>query len=91
MTTIRVVGRKPLTFKEGGLHATTGTPPGQNIPAAKIRKALAGGYGKLGVKQARFYVDVLKKGQKTAAKNRTRRTTVTHRKPVAGKGKRGSK
>lgn len=37
---------------KGGLHETTGTPPGQKIPAAKLAAARAGKYGKKGVRQA---------------------------------------
>ncbi len=61
-------GQKKVTFKEGGLHASTHTPMGQPIPKQKIQKALAGDYGPLARKQALMYVNMLKKGQRTAAK-----------------------
>jgi len=54
-------GQKPITFKEGGLHASTHTPAGQKIPASKIAAASAGKYGPKAKKQAAFYKNVLKK------------------------------
>ncbi len=53
-------GQKPITFQKGGLHATTGTPPGEKIPAAKIAAALAGKYGPRGKQQGLFMKNVLK-------------------------------
>jgi hypothetical protein len=55
-----VPGQKPITFKAGGLHQSTGTPMGQPIPAAKKAKALAGGFGPKAKKQAQFAKNVLK-------------------------------
>lgn len=52
-------GQKPITFSKGGLHRTTGTPMGEKIPASKIAKAKAGGYGPKGKKQAAFMSNVL--------------------------------
>lgn len=52
-------GQKKITFKAGGLHASTGTPVGQKIPAAKISKALSGGYGPKAKVQANFMKNVL--------------------------------
>jgi hypothetical protein len=63
---IKKAGKKPLSFREGGFHRTTGTPAGQKIPRSKVRKALAGGYGPLGKKQAGLMKGALKKGRKTA-------------------------
>ncbi len=40
------------TDNKGGLHRATGTPLGQNIPAAKIAKAAGGAYGPKAVKEA---------------------------------------
>lgn len=57
--TIREKGKKPITFNKGGLHASTGTPQGQKIPAAKMQKALHGGYGVKAEKQANFAKNVL--------------------------------
>lgn len=48
-------------FDKGGLHRSTGTPQGQNIPESKVQAALAGRYGKKAQAQARFYVNVLRK------------------------------
>ncbi len=52
-------GQKKITMKVGGLHASTGTPQGQKIPASKLKKAMAGGYGPLAKKQAMFMMNVL--------------------------------
>ena len=38
-------GQKKITFKKGGLHASTGTPMGEKIPASKRAAALNGSYG----------------------------------------------
>jgi len=67
---IKAKGKKPLAFKAGGLHATTGTPQGQKIPASKLAAAKAGKYGEKGKKQYSFYVNVLKKGQRTAKRGK---------------------
>lgn len=66
-------GQKPVTFERGGLHETTNTPPDERIPQSKITAALAGKYGPKGKKQAVMAEGMLKKGRKTAAKNRSRR------------------
>lgn len=63
-------GQKPLRFKRGGLHRSLGVPQGQKIPASKVEAAAEGRYGKTAAKQARFYQNVLKKGQRTAARQR---------------------
>lgn len=52
-------GQKKITFKQGGLHVTTGTPLGQKIPDSKIAAALAGHYGPKGKQQAMFMHNVL--------------------------------
>jgi hypothetical protein len=52
-------GQKPITFQEGGLHRSTGTPPSKKIPAKKMSKAAAGGYGPKAKKQAQFAKNVL--------------------------------
>lgn len=48
-------------FDKGGLHRSTGTPQGQNIPDSKIQAALSGRYGAKAKRQAEFYVNVLRK------------------------------
>lgn len=53
--------RKPLKFKEGGLHASTHTKQGQKIPAAKHAAAAAGKLGPKAKRQETFYRNVLKK------------------------------
>lgn len=65
-------GKKPIVMEEGGLHKTTGTPKGKKIPASKVKKALAGGYGPKGKKQAVAAQGLLKKGRETAAKKKKR-------------------
>lgn len=52
-------GQKKITFKAGGLHASTGTPMGKKIPAKKKSAALAGKLGKKAAAQARFAKNVL--------------------------------
>ena len=63
---IKKKGKKPLAFTKGGLHEATGTPQGKKIPAAKMKKAMAGGFGAKAKKQAQFAKNVLAKGRKTA-------------------------
>lgn len=58
--TIHKEGEKPLHFKAGGLHASTHTPAGEKIPAAKREAALRGAYGPKAKKQAMFAKNVLK-------------------------------
>lgn len=69
---IRKKGKKPIKFKKGGLHRSLNVPEGQKIPASKLRAALAGKYGPKAKKQAMLYVNVLKKGQRTARRHRLR-------------------
>jgi hypothetical protein len=57
--TITAPGKKPITFTPGGLHASTGTPAGEKIPAGKKRAALLGKLGKKAAAQARFAKNVL--------------------------------
>lgn len=58
--TISAPGKKPITFKRGGLHASTHTPMNEKIPASKRKAALAGKYGPKAKKQAQFAKNVLK-------------------------------
>ncbi len=53
-------GQKPIEFKKGGLHTTTGTPQDEKIPKEKIAAALAGRFGAKGKAQALFMKNVLK-------------------------------
>lgn len=62
-------GKKPVTFKKGGLHESLGVPADQKIPAAKMAKAQAGDYGPKAQKQANMAQGMLKAGRQTAAKN----------------------
>ncbi len=57
--TIHKAGQKPISFIPGGLHKSTHTKQGEKIPAAKMQKALSGGYGKLARHQAEFARNVL--------------------------------
>lgn len=52
-------GQKPITFKKGGLHKSTGTKAGKKIPKSKMKKAAAGKLGPLAKKQALFKKNVL--------------------------------
>lgn len=54
-----IPGHKAITFKKGGLHASTNTPMGQRIPAAKKQAALAGRFGAKAKKQAQFAKNIL--------------------------------
>lgn len=58
--TIHKEGKKPISFHTGGLHASTGTPAGQKIPASKRKAALSGAYGPKAKKQEQFAENVLK-------------------------------
>lgn len=66
--TISGGGKAPVTFKKGGLHESTGTPPGQKIPAGKVAAAAKGAYGPKAKKQADMAKGMLAAGRKTAAK-----------------------
>jgi hypothetical protein len=68
-TTISSPGKTPVTFQKGGLHQSTGTPPGQPIPAAKMAAAASGKLGPKAQKQANL-AKMLAAGRKTAARNR---------------------
>jgi len=57
--TIKSPGKKPISFNEGGLHSSTGTPAGKKIPAGKMAKAASGKLGPLAEKQALFKKNVL--------------------------------
>jgi hypothetical protein len=71
--TMRKKGRKPVSFSKGGLHRSTNTPEGENIPASKMAAAARGDYGAKAVKQANMARGMLRKGRKTAARKRSRR------------------
>lgn len=68
--TISTKGKKPITFKKGGLHQSLGVPQGKPIPPGKMAAAAAGKMGPKAQKQAQFAKNVLAKGQKTAARSR---------------------
>lgn len=53
-------GQKPLKFKEGGLHASTGTAPDKKISASQHMAAMSGSLGPKAKKQELFYRNVLK-------------------------------
>jgi hypothetical protein len=53
--------QKPLHFKEGGLHASTGTPAGKKISAAEHAEAASGKLGPRAKRQEQFFRNVLKK------------------------------
>ena len=56
---MKKAGKKPIAFTKGGLHKSTGTPPGKPIPAAKKQAALSGKLGPKAKKQALFAKNVL--------------------------------
>ena len=49
-----VAAKKPITFKKGGLHKSTGTPAGTKIPAKKLAAAASGKLGAKAAKQAQL-------------------------------------
>ena len=53
-------GQSPISFHEGGEHASLGVPQGQPIPAAKHAAAAAGKYGPKAEKQEMFRRNVRK-------------------------------
>lgn len=56
-------GQKPIEFQKGGLHASTDTPAGDKIPAAKVAAAASGKLGAKAKKQALFMRNVLTGGK----------------------------
>lgn len=62
-------GKKPVTFKKGGLHESLGVPADKPIPPGKMAKAKAGDYGPKAKKQADFAAGMLSAGRKTATRN----------------------
>lgn len=54
---------KPITFHQGGEHASLGVPQGQTIPPAKHAAAAAGKYGPKARKQELFRKNVLTGGR----------------------------
>lgn len=57
--TLRKKGKKPIKFKEGGMHQTLGIPQGAPIPAGTFQAALAGKKGPKAKRQAQFKKNVL--------------------------------
>ena len=69
--TPKASSKTPITFKRGALHEQLGVAADEPIPAAKRDAALAGAYGELAAKRARFaYKGPLATGRKTAARHR---------------------
>jgi len=81
--TIRKKGKRPLSFKRGGLHESLGVPQGQPIPPGKKAAALRGEYGPKAKKQAVFaFKGALATGRETVAgrakpRKRPRRNSPT--------------
>lgn len=71
--TIKSPGKKPVTFKKGGLHTSLGVPQGKPIPPGKMAAALAGKKGPKAAAQARFAKNVLTGPKKPAKKSTTTR------------------
>ena len=57
---MRTAGQKPIRFREGGLHQSTGTAAGKKIPASKHAAARSGALGPKAEKQEMFYENVLR-------------------------------
>lgn len=53
-------GQKPISFNEGGLHASTGTASNKKISSSKHLEAKEGKLGPKAKKQEEFYENVLK-------------------------------
>lgn len=71
IVTISKKGKKPLSFKKGGLHRSLGVPEGKPIPPGKKKAALEGKYGAKAKKQANFaFKGALKTGRATAKKGK---------------------
>ena len=69
--TLKKAGSEPITFKKGALHEQLGIAADEPITAAKRSAALAGEYGPLAAKRARFaFKGPLATGRKTAASHR---------------------
>ena len=69
--TISKKGKKPITFKKGGLHESLNVPKDKPIPPGKKQAALAGKYGPKAKKQATFaFKGALKKGRATSKKGK---------------------
>ena len=62
-------GQKPITFNKGGLHASTGTPAGEKIPAKKLTEAKSGKLGAKAKKQEMFRENVLTGPKKRTTSN----------------------
>lgn len=56
-------GQSPISFHQGGEHASLGVPQGQPIPAAKEAEAAAGKFGPKAQKQEQFRKNVLTGGR----------------------------
>lgn len=65
---LRKKGKKPISFKKGGLHKSLGVPQGKKIPASKLKAALAGKYGPKAKKQAMLDKNVLTGPKKKRSK-----------------------
>lgn len=52
-------GQKPITYKAGGLHSSTGTKPGKKISPSEHAAARSGKLGGKAQKQELFYENVL--------------------------------
>jgi hypothetical protein len=63
-------GQKPLHFKKGGLHVSTGTKPGEKISPKKHAEAASGKLGGLAAKQENFYKNVLSKHHSSPMRHR---------------------
>ena len=53
-------GKPAISFQPGGLHKSTGTPPGKKISASSHAAAASGKLGAKAQRQEQFYKNVLK-------------------------------
>lgn len=61
---IKKEGKKPIKFKEGGLHQSLDVPSKEKIPASKMAAAKEGEYGTKAKKQALFAQNILTASKK---------------------------
>jgi hypothetical protein len=71
--TVKSPGKKPISFKSGGLHQSLGVPKGKPIPPGKMRDALAGKNGPKAKAQADFAKNVLTGPKETPGKTAPRK------------------
>lgn len=79
MKVLRAKGKKPISFRPGGLHKSLGVPQGKPIPKGKMAGALAGTYGAKAKRQAQFAKNVLTGPKRKAKPMATKKSRVPRR------------